>query len=279
MAHRIVELESGSFSVRNERLGETMHSHIGPEIEAREIYIEQSELATRLQAPPLDSPLVIYDLGLGIAANALLALSCRRKLLETGVSSRAIHLVSFENELDGLRLAMDQAKQFGWMVGFDSELRTILAGDSCDQEGEKWELIEGDFHRAALSGLPTPELIYFDFYSPRVNTHLWSVDVFSRLYKVSRNPQATNLFTYSAATAVRSAMLLAGFHVGYGRSTQAKLETTIASTKLEALRYPLDLRWFEKLSRSDKPFSEEDLLKYNKAELLEKIRAAPQFNV
>jgi queuine tRNA-ribosyltransferase len=59
------------------------------------------------------------------------------------------------------------------------------------------------------------------------------------------------LFTYSASTRVRAALLLAGFHVGYGWSTGLKRETTAAATRLGLLEKPLDSRWLERLARSD----------------------------
>jgi queuine tRNA-ribosyltransferase len=63
------------------------------------------------------------------------------------------------------------------------------------------------------------------------------------------------LFTYSASTAIRSAMLAAGFHVAKGRGTGAKAETTIALSE-PAARAPhrhelLGAEWLARWRRSD----------------------------
>ncbi len=50
-----------------------MHSVNDPAEEARSLYVEQSRLIGRLQLPDSE-PLVVWDVGLGAAANAMAAI-------------------------------------------------------------------------------------------------------------------------------------------------------------------------------------------------------------
>jgi hypothetical protein len=132
-------------------------------------------------------------------------------------------------------------------------------------------------------------VIYFDFYSPKSSPDLWTWSIFKRLYDLCHrgegdpglqpgvgprrtegrgpNPVPTlghpglqarvdpssTLITYSSSTAVRSALILAGFYVGYGVQTAAKFETTIASTCRDSITSPLGQSWIQHLKRSGRP--------------------------
>ena len=67
--------------------------------------------------------------------------------------------------------------------------------------------------------------------------------------------RATELFTYTYSTAVRSTMLAAGFYVAHGRATGPKNETTVALSPLAAkgayTRELLGRDWFARWQRSD----------------------------
>jgi queuine tRNA-ribosyltransferase len=84
-------------------------------------------------------------------------------------------------------------------------------------------------------------------------------------------PDAT-VFTYSTATSVRSALLLAGFFVGVGDPSGPKQETTAAAARPELLARPLDRRWLARLDRSSSPFPADA-----DADALALVRAHPQF--
>ena len=70
----------------------------------------------------------------------------------------------------------------------------------------------------------------------------------------SRCAGRASLFTYSTATQVRSALLLAGFYVGAGDPSGPKGQTTSAATQLADLAQPLDRRWLERVRRSSAPW-------------------------
>lgn len=277
-----------------------MHSKIGPRAEATLLYIEQSRLRERLLGPST-APLVLYDVGLGAGANALASIQHaqfmrenaqprqhtrasaaharvsgqpRREGAEGEFPVRCLHIVSFENDLSGFDLALKNSQTFPFFEGLQSAACALLNdGSWTSKDGAiRWELRYGDF-LAQLDSAPRPELIFFDFYPPAVTPELWGVEVFSR---IRRHAQHATLFTYSAATRVRAALLLAGFVVGYGRSTDAKLESTVASTALSELDRPLDARWLSRLMRSHDRVPH-GITKSRETEILEQICDHPQF--
>jgi queuine tRNA-ribosyltransferase len=103
-----------------------------------------------------------------------------------------------------------------------------------------------------------------------VNGELWTAAAFARL--ASRCAPGATLFTYSTATAVRSALLLAGFAVGHGDASGPKEETTAAALPPALPARPLDARWLARLRRSSAPFPVDA-----PADALGRIAASAQF--
>src|SRR5258708_5273066 len=103
----IVTTRMGALSIRDNVSQEIMHNPVGPWIEANSLYIEQSKLRRRL-VEDLTTELVIFDVGLGAAANALAVLHCARAL----AVRRPLRLVSFERDLELLQFALDNANSF-----------------------------------------------------------------------------------------------------------------------------------------------------------------------
>src|SRR3954469_879957 len=109
----------GFASIRQISSGEIMHSRTAPMVEAAELYIEQSRLAERLafsSEKNLESPasLVIWDVGLGAAANAMAAITCYEEQADLG-PVRPLQIISFENDLDSLRLAFRHNRDFPYL--------------------------------------------------------------------------------------------------------------------------------------------------------------------
>ena len=260
--HELTKNRNGTTSLRELKSGEVMHSSVGPREEATLLYIEQSKIKQHLLASPGSGsePLILWDVGLGAATNALAALQCRREAApQTNLTARALHVLSFENDISGLRLALENAQDFPFFDGLQDAVASLLANGSWNDEkgGLHWQLFNGEFHDHAPA-CPAPELIFFDFYSPKTVPHLWNVATFELLYGACTPRLAqglgSTLYTYSASTRVRVALLLAGFYVGFGHNTGAKNDTTVAATRLKDLERPLDARWLERLQRSHEPF-------------------------
>jgi tRNA U34 5-methylaminomethyl-2-thiouridine-forming methyltransferase MnmC len=263
----ITECDSG-FTLRESLSGQLMHSQVGPWVEANTVYVEPSELERRLSTESAP-PLVLYDVGMGTAANAIAAIeaSARR--------GRNLQIVSFEKHPDALAQILSSEEAFPYLTRYREALHTLLQTGSVEINDQiSWKLIPGDFRDLNLSELPRADLIYFDFYSPATCPELWTQAIFQKLFEKSNSE--TTLITYAAGKAVRSAMLLAGFYVGTGPSTGMKLETTIATRNFSLLKNPLDLDWLSSLEKSSKPFPidiSENLIE----DALSKIRRHPQF--
>jgi hypothetical protein len=225
--------QDGTFTLVEAGSGQAMHSRIGPVEEAREVYVRPSRLAEGLTR----GPMVVWDVGMGIAANALAAIRC-----QTGVrGAHHLRIVSFESRPEGLAFALapESINHFPWLKEHAAGLRQLLTQGRWDGDGFEWELRTGDFF-ARVDGAPPADLIFYDFYAPAACPELWTAESFAR---VRRHAPMALLVTYSAATRVRTSLLEAGFFVGQGAATAAKRETTLASGDRAAIASPLDAGW------------------------------------
>jgi tRNA U34 5-methylaminomethyl-2-thiouridine-forming methyltransferase MnmC len=243
----LVTLRNGSRAVRHLGHGEVMHPSVGPWQEALRLYVEQPRLAERLRQP--GAPLVILDVGLGAATNAVAALSCARQL--GAERHRTLEVVSLEVDLAPLRLALADSEGFPFLQPFREAAEALMRDGLWEAEGLRWRLLLGNAVPHLETELPEADLVYFDPFSPASNPEMWTEAVLARVHaRCRREGEGALLLTYSAATPTRVTLLLAGFYVGAGVSTGTKGETTVAATRLEALEAPLAERWLERWRRS-----------------------------
>ena len=273
----IVTTTAGAVSIRNKQLNEIMHNPVGPWAEANALYVDQSKLSDRLSQTAIDE-LVVFDVGLGAAANALAALHCARNVHMRG-EGRPLRIVSFERELELLRFALKHADRFAHFAGFTTAIETLLEKGEWSGPKVAWELRHGDFRELIQTEKHRPHLIYFDPYSSKVNREMWSVDCFKSVRRVSRESAegGTLLYTYSQATPVRVAILAGGFFLGRGPSTGPKEETTIAATVLSDLENPMGEAWYGRWERShiQVPF---ECRPEDEAKIRDFVRSHPQFS-
>ena len=248
----------GFSSIRQLSSGEVMHSVSAPADEANRLYVEQSRLATRLHRRQAndEQPLVVWDVGLGAASNAMAALHCAEgELAAVGPAAlRPLQLVSFERDMDPLTLAVRNAARFPHLR-HGAPHGLLRHGHWRHASGHiDWSLLRGNF-LDHLESAPAPDLIYYDPFSSKTDMALWATDVFARIHRRCQ-PGPAELYTYSAGTAVRVALLLAGFFVAEGVGTGPKATTTVAFTRLdgrsEALDSPrlLGAEWLARWRRS-----------------------------
>jgi queuine tRNA-ribosyltransferase len=263
----IVLTSLGVPAVRDAEVGEVMHPVIGPDVEAERLYVAQSRLRERLAED--GPPLVLLDVGLGAGSNALAALRAAEGAPARG---RGLELVSLERDLGALRLAAsdDGAARLGLDDLSRTALRAIAEAGRFEGRRTRWRVVVGDAREALAREALEADVIFWDPFSPKANPELWTVGAFAAA-RARCGPRAA-LYTYSTATAVRAALLLAGFHVGVGDPSGPKQQTTAAATDPALLARPLDLRWLERLARSSAPFPDDA-----PPDALERIRAHPQF--
>ena len=310
--YQLVRLNNGICSVRSLADDETFHPVVGPVAEAEALYVNQLRLRERLQNH--SGEFVVWDVGLGAAANALTVLRATKDI------ACKIRLVSFDHTLEPLEFALQHAAELGYFGGSENHLKEFLCehrvrfqdgGQSVD-----WEFHLGDFptllvreserrspdrpvdvgvQALACSGhtlkpelqlaereFGVPHAILFDAFSPARNPAMWTLPLFKNLFQLLDPQRPCALPTYSRSTILRVTLLLAGFFVGVGHATGEKEETTIAANDLSLILEPLDRRWLERARRSH---SAEPMIApvYRttplSAESWERLRSHPQFQL
>jgi tRNA U34 5-methylaminomethyl-2-thiouridine-forming methyltransferase MnmC len=289
----IVYLRNGACSIRSLAEAETFHPVIGPAIEAEALYVRQLRLPERVRET--SGEFVIWDVGLGAAANALTAIRSIREYLAKRWSSRfsvppdklklelqhpapkILRLISFDLTTDAAAFALEHGAELGYVAGYESALAELIKNHSAkfgdDLLQVEWTLEPGDFPAMlkswsssfSLFGPDTlkrelqhaPHAILFDPYSPKKNPAMWRVPLFADLFRQLDPQRPCALATYTRSTMARVALLLGGFFVGVGHPSGLKEETTVAANRIDLLDEPLDHRWLEraKCSHSAEPLS------------------------
>lgn len=278
--YQLVRLNNGICSVRSLADAETFHPVVGPVAEAEALYVNQLRLRERLQNHA--GEFVVWDVGLGAAANSLTVLRATRDL------ACSIRLLSFDHKIEPLAFALQHATALGYFGGYENPAGQLLhTHHAVFQDGPQavdWRLYLGDFPallaQPAAAQWPKPHAILFDAFSPAKNPAMWTLPLFSRLFQLLDPRRPCVLPTYSRSTILRTTLLLAGFHVGVGHATGEKEETTLAANSLELLTEPLGHKWLDRARRSHsaEPMTE---AVYRTAPLSpeswEKLREHPQF--
>jgi len=249
--YQLVRLNNGICSVRSLADDETFHPVVGPVAEAEALYVNQLQLRERLKNH--SGEFVIWDVGLGAAANALTVLRATRDI------SCQIRLVSFDHTLEPLEFALEHAADLGYFGGYENHLQEFIRKQrAAFQDGKQsvhWELQPGNFPSLLKSEIKNqkfqkPHAILFDAFSPAKNPAMWTLPLFTNLFQLLNPQRPCALPTYSRSTILRVTLLLAGFFVGVGHATGEKEETTIAANDLSLISDPLDHRWLDRARRS-----------------------------
>jgi queuine tRNA-ribosyltransferase len=246
-----IVVRDGIGRIRDMTSGEVMHSVNDPAEEAKSLYVDQSRLIDRLKVVDVH-PLVIWDVGLGAAANAMATIQAVESM-DPNERQRRLVLVSFENDLDSLKLALRHTQWFKHLR--HPGPKALLAKNQwlSPNGAIDWLLLPGDFGVRKFDA-PAPDIVFFDPFSFKTDSALWTLASFKDLADVCA-AKATELFTYTYSTRVRAAMLAAGFYVAKGSATGPKAETTIGLTAAAALnahgRELLNQEWLGKWQRSD----------------------------
>lgn len=278
--YRIVKLASGAHSVHSLAEAETFHPVIGPGAEAQALYVRQLGLVERVRRH--EGEFVIWDVGLGAAANPLTVLRAIRHLPGT------IRLLSFDHTLAPLEFALGHVEHLDYLPGYEPPLRKLLENRHVTfKDGERevvWDMFLADFptllKTPEAERFAKPDAILFDAFSPARNPAMWTQPLFASLYRLLDPARPCALPTYSRSTLLRVTLLLAGFFVGVGHATGQKEETTVAANRLELLEEPLGRAWLQRAHRSN---SAEPMWEpvYRQAPLSfstwEKLKNHPQF--
>ena len=280
--YEVVRLGNGTYSIRSRAEDETFHPVIGPVREARALYVNQLRLPSRVVA--CQGEFVIWDVGLGAAANVLTAFEATRDI------ACSIRVVSFDRTIGPLEFALRHGDALEYIDRYASQVRNLLEHSHVEfseaAQRIRWELRLGDFPTLiAQSGpensLPAPHAILFDAYSPAKNPAMWTAPLFAGIHRMLDPGRPCAMPTYSRSTMLRVTLLLAGFYVGVGHATGEKEETTIAANTPELLEDPLPQAWLQRArhSTSAEPMWEPVYRQSPISELSwNKLLEHPQFN-
>lgn len=203
----LIQTDDGTFTLRSSDESELMHSRVGALTEAFEKFAIPAGIAS------IESP-VILDLCSGLGYNALAA-------LESNPGSR-IYMFEFSEEM--LFLGTCLKSHLMSKSRLDGAIRDYFFNrpNSCIQ------IHTGDV-RMSLSRLPALEcdVLFHDGFSPAKDPVLYTVEFLSLLKKHMK--KSALLLSYSSSIPFRSALLMAGFHIGEGPSVGRKRGTTMAS--------------------------------------------------
>ena len=252
--YQLIGLKNGGQTLFSSSYGEKMHPGLGPAAEADLLYVRQLQICERLQKT--SGEFVIWDIGLGGAANAIATLRATREIAGT------LRIVSFDNTSEPLEFALKNAAALKYLDGYEIHVAELLQANCAEFQNEQsrvvWEFHCGDFPallQAVVTKrepqIPAPHAIFFDAFSPAKNPAMWTLPVFQNLFRALDPDRPCALTTYSRSTMVRTTLLLAGFFAGAGHATGTKEETTIAANVPGLIIEPLDLRWLERAARSD----------------------------
>ncbi len=263
--------------MRSLEADEVMHPGVGPLVEAQGLYVGQALLGARLGAAgwsgdgpaPRDKPtLVLFDVGMGAGSNAAAAFA---ESARAPAEAARLELVSFERDLDAMRLALTAPAAFGLQDACGDAARALLENGRHESTRTLWRLERGDALVALTRQPRAADIVFWDPFSPRINPGMWTVAAFALLRQVA-GPRCT-LFTYSASTAVRLALLLAGWAVGVGDAVGDKSATTAAAIDADDLARPLEVTWLRRLARADVPLPADA-----PPDAVQRVAGLPQFS-
>lgn len=205
------------------------HSGCGAVAETKHVYLQNSGVASRLDAAENSR---VLEIGFGTGMGMLTTVDAAME------SDAPLEFVSFENDLLPIEV-IEQLSPKDWVVndsvadgflGFLSELP-----NSTFEATHRWEVSSrqnvtiavGDVQDASLDGFGKFHAVYFDPFAPDVNSSLWEEDFLRRMYGVLL-PGGT-LTTYCVKRIVRDRLANVGFGVQRIRGPEGgKREVLIA---------------------------------------------------
>lgn len=266
---------SGLGRIKHIPSGEVMHPVPDPREEARTLYVEGLGLPAMLSNP--DSEITIWDVGMGAATNAMAAIQAFEA---NGIEKARLRIVSFERDLDPLRIVTDHPHSFPHVKHRAPHL-LIQDGSYRSPCGRlEWRLVQGDFESTAFEEKSAPDLVFYDPFSSKTDSPLWDWRFFEKLLR-HWGKRPLKLANYSNSTANRASALAAGFWLAVGPPSARRPDTTIWMTEAAAngAAALLGSEWLERWERSSAPAPEHVLNgdPIEREKFMERVKNHPQF--
>ena len=116
--YQLVQLASGARTLFSSAYGEKLHPGLGPAAEAKLLYVRQLRIVERLQNH--SGEFVIWDVGLGAAANAIAALRATHEI------AGRLRIISFDNTAEPLEFALQNAAALGYLAGYENQIAGLI---------------------------------------------------------------------------------------------------------------------------------------------------------
>lgn len=200
--HKLFITGDGSHTLLNEQIGEHYHSTFGAIQESSHIFIQGALDEIRDKK----SPISILEIGFGTGLNALLTLLWAERfdkqiwyhgleafpISEVITGSLNYHEILNIDQPLFLRFHQPEIEPFKITdrFTFEKEINTL----------EK-----------AIFPIEKYDIIYFDAFSPEMQPELWTVDIFSKLFKSLKKGGV--MTTYSCKGIVKRALKESGFRI------------------------------------------------------------------
>ncbi len=251
----ITQTSTGIYSFKHLATNEILHGQVGPWQEANLLYVDHSGIKESQS-----DLFVVYDIGMGCGSQ----LFAMYEAFIKNNNIKKLCVVSFDLEKNGLLSLKENISYFPYLSDYTDLLNLLILNDkvmihTADHREFEWIFIKGDFSQLIpeiFNSLPNADVVCYDFFSPAKHPHLWTYQLFAKLY-IKSNLEV-KLITYTSATAVRAALLAAGFFVGFGPISGKKAKSTIATKKKSNLTDPLPEVWKQTFTASCAKFSEKE---------------------
>jgi tRNA U34 5-methylaminomethyl-2-thiouridine-forming methyltransferase MnmC len=221
--------EDGSYTFFDQEFQETFHSSFGAKQEAEVRYIEPCQIQ---QLATKQSTIRILDVCYGLGYNSAAAL----EVIWSVNPSCQVELIALEIAADVPRQAIQHNLLGQWQLPVASMLAKLANESRVDQDLLSAQLLWGDARQTIKSLVEQnwqADAIFLDPFSPPKCPQLWTVEFISLLSQCLA-PQG-RLATYSAAAAVRAALLMAGLNIGSVMGAGRKSPGTIAAFEYKNL--------------------------------------------
>jgi tRNA U34 5-methylaminomethyl-2-thiouridine-forming methyltransferase MnmC len=207
----IVDTADGSKTLFCPQYQQTYHSIHGALTESRHVFVQGSELVSKLA---MSNDLRILEIGFGTGLNYLLTVQVAE---QAGVS---LHYSALERNI--LPSPLLEKLDYGALLDRTAHSKLLLRHLSDSSFATGYQVPVFSYENTSLylyKNLDSLfsdcgadfDIVYHDGFSPERNSELWSDDVIGDLY--TRLKDGGTLATYSAKGDVRRAMLRAGFLV------------------------------------------------------------------
>ena len=221
MKRKFILTNDGSHSLYVEELDEHYHSTHGAIQEAKHVFLKMG-----LELFKDHKEITILETGLGTGLNCFLT------YLENKKENRHIKYIGFE----AYPITQEEYKKVNYLKELKVEDESKFFDQLHLSEWEKWNLLHEKFsllkREEKFKNIDLEneiDLIYFDAFGPRVQPKLWTIDIFTKMYKALRPKGA--LVTYCAKGQVRRNMQEVGFTVERLEGPPGKREM-LRATKL-----------------------------------------------